>query len=159
MSEWNVSIHDKEVRGGPQSGSFICDEYELTSFSFVEADFYTSPLCEYTYLMIDTLAWEEYWQNDEVSYIPKDLFSFPDYRQPEILKSARKVNNLISAVSTSKKIYSPSFKLSAKGAQLGISDGRHRIHLIRMLGIPAFPAAVPFSIIEELEKNDLLSRA
>lgn len=158
MKTWEVSVQSVEVEGSPQNGSFECNGTGLPSFRFVEADKKSIPLGDYKYLMIDTASWDAYWVSDD-AYIPRDLISFPSYRQDEVINSAKRVGALHKCIGASKELYSPSFAETPKGARLAIEDGRHRIHLIRSLGIPAFPAAVPVSIVEELEQLGILSNA
>lgn len=159
MRRWRVSISEKDVHGSPQQGSFDSGDTELPSFCFIEAERGSRPInADYKYFMIDTSAWEQYWEDDSTSYIPPDLHSLPDDRADEVRRIQMRIECLYKDIVASGQLRAPSLSEPVHGANVNLEDGRHRIYVIRSLGISAFPAAVPCSIVDELGNVGLLSK-
>lgn len=156
MNQWDVQINGNEVRGNVKSGCFSGNGSGITKVTFVNADEKSRPHGAYDYVMIKTAVWDQEWEKDDEHYLPKILSAIPEYRSNDLVKSQNKIQSLTAAVLNSGEINSPSFLEVPQGAKIRIADGRHRIYLLRELGIDAFPAAVPVSIIPILQNLGLL---
>lgn len=157
MNYWDVQIVEKAVQGYVKSGCFSGNGSGITKVTFVNADEKSRPHGAYDYVMIKTAVWDQEWEKDLDHYLPKTLSAIPEYRSNDLEKSQNKIQNLTAAVLNSGKINSPSFLDVPQGAKIRIADGRHRIYLLRELGIDAFPAAVPNLIIPRLQDLGLLA--
>jgi hypothetical protein len=157
VNHWDVQIIGNAVQGNVKSGCFGGNGSKITKVTFIEADNGSLPQVPYEYLMIHTSLWDEEWKKDQMNYLPSDLDKIPFFRESDINYSDNKIKKLTNKVINEGIINSPSFNDAPPGARLTIADGRHRFYLLRQLGIDAFPAAVPVSIIDRLNNLGLLA--
>jgi hypothetical protein len=157
VNRWDININGSVVNGVVKSGCFNGNGSGITKVTFVNADEKSRPHGVFDYVMIKTAVWDQEWEKDDEHYLPKSLSAIPEYRLNDSVVSQKKIQSLTAAVLNSGKINSPSFLEVPQGAKIRIADGRHRIYLLRELGIDAFPAAVPILIIPRLQDLGLLA--
>lgn len=155
MNKWVVDSA-LNAKGKVTSGSYETN-YEFEKITFIEADEASIPLEDFGYFMIDTEKLDQYWQSNITQYLPRNLIDLPEWREDCFTKGGKKLRKLISNIKEHGVIYSP--LLSAPPTLHGapdIYDGRHRFWIIRDLGIPAFPAAIPLNRVNIMQKHGLL---
>jgi len=116
-------------------------------------------LSKYELHKISSVEWDSAWRNNRFTYVPDDpLFDsgadWSDQHDRLVHTSFGKLNHWKAQFLKGEPIPMPVF--SANDVRVKVGQGRHRIALMRILGLDYFYAAIPKHGVENMKKRDLI---